>query len=35
MNVVLSIIADGRRAIVVIYTEAVEINLFLIYFLIL
>jgi hypothetical protein len=35
MNAVLAIIADGGRAIVVIYTEGVEINLFLIYFIIL
>ena len=32
MNAVLAIIADGRRAIVVIYREAVKINFFLLYF---
>jgi hypothetical protein len=35
MNAVLAIIANGGRAIVVIYREAVEINLFLLYFIIL
>jgi len=35
MNAILAIIADGGRAIVVIYREAVEINKFLIYFIIL
>jgi hypothetical protein len=35
MNAVLVTIADGGRAIVVIYREAVEINQFLIYFIIL
>ena len=34
MNAVLAIIADGGRAIIVIYREAVEIYLFLIYFII-
>ena len=34
MNAVLAIIAGGGRAIVVIYREGVEINLFLIYFII-
>jgi len=32
MNAVFSIIADGGRAIVVIYREGVEINYFLLYF---
>ena len=32
MNAVLAIIADGGRAIVVIYREGVEINYFLLYF---
>ena len=32
MNAVLAIIADGGRAIVVIYTEVEEINYFLLYF---
>jgi hypothetical protein len=32
INVVLAIIADGGRAIVVIYREGVEINHFLLYF---
>jgi hypothetical protein len=32
MNAVLSIIADDRQAIVVIYREGVEINYFLLYF---
>ena len=32
MNAVLAIIADGVRAIVVIYREGVEINYFLLYF---
>ena len=32
MNAVLAIIADGGRAIVVIYTEGEEINYFLLYF---
>ena len=32
MNAILVIIADGRRAIVVIYREGVEINYFLLYF---
>jgi len=32
MNVVVAIIADGGRAIVVIYTEGKEINYFLLYF---
>jgi hypothetical protein len=31
MNAVLAIIADGGQAIIVIYTEAVEINYFLLY----
>jgi len=35
MNAVLAIIADGGQAIVAIYREVVEINLFLIYFIIL
>jgi hypothetical protein len=35
MNAVLAIIADGGRAIVVIYIEAVKINYFLLYFIIL
>jgi hypothetical protein len=35
MNAVLAIIADGGWAIVVNYREAVEINYFLIYFIIL
>ena len=35
INAVLAIIADSRRAIVVIYREGVEINYFLIYFIIL
>jgi hypothetical protein len=35
MNAVLAIIADGGQAIVVIYREAVEINKFLIYLIIL
>ena len=35
MNAVLAIIANGGRAIIVIYREAVEINSFLIYFIIL
>ncbi len=35
MNAVLAIIADGGRTIVVINREALEINLFLIYFIIL
>jgi hypothetical protein len=35
MNAALAIIADGGRAIVAIYREAVEINQFLIYFIIL
>ncbi len=35
MNAVLAIIADGGCVIVVIYREAVEINWFLIYFIIL
>ena len=34
MNAVLAITADDGQAIVVIYREAVEINLFLIYFII-
>ena len=32
INAVLAIIADGGRAIVVIYREGVEINYFLLYF---
>jgi hypothetical protein len=32
MNAVLTIIADGRRVIVVIYTEGEEINYILLYF---
>ena len=32
INVVLAIIADGGRAIVVIFREGVEINYFLLYF---
>jgi hypothetical protein len=35
MNAILAMIADGGRAIVVIYEEAGEINYFLIYFVIL
>ena len=35
MNAVLAIIADGGRAIVVISIEAVDINKFLLYFIIL
>jgi hypothetical protein len=35
VNAVLAIIANGGRAIVVIFREGVEINLFLIYFIIL
>jgi hypothetical protein len=34
MNAVLAIIADGRLAIVVIFREGVEINYFLLYFII-
>jgi hypothetical protein len=32
MNAILAIIADGGRAIIVIYSEGVEINSFLLYF---
>ena len=35
MNAVLAIVADGGRGIVVIYREAVQINYFLLYFIIL